>query len=236
MRMTERYIITSERYADAVLTQLIEYLEKEYNISIDEFDPFYEECNLEKFVELVFDEFPITIDTPNAEYDVEYCWNEFINSKDGRNAEDWITLQSQTYEISIIGEYLDNNLIAESVEDELGWFDEYFKINKDAKQLSKKDRDKIIEGFREGVVTTLSNGFCFNPDEYVEVVCAVNDEDGSTIEDLKHILGTQKQQIKNGYIFVRTGTYNPHLYGGADDIDFVYQILIGNLIYDAIRA
>ena len=45
MRLKERYTITGDRYADQILTYLIDFLEKKYKISIDKFDPFYEECN-----------------------------------------------------------------------------------------------------------------------------------------------------------------------------------------------
>lgn len=237
MRMIERYIITGDRYADQVLTYLIEFLEKKYNISIDEFDPFYEECNLEKFVELVFNEFPVTMDTPNAEYDVEYCWEEFINSKDGRNAEEWVEKQTETYETAIINEYLDDDLIAETLSDlgDIGkTFKEYFKICDDAKELSVKDKNEIIVAFKEGVLGELSNGFTFNPSEYCDVVCAINDEDESTEEDLFRTMKGASTEFKRGNILVRTLTSNPHLYDWAD-IDFIFEIRIGSLIYDAVR-
>lgn len=238
MKITERYIVTGDRYADQVLTQLIEFLEKKYNISIDKFDPFYDDCNLEKFIEFVFDEFPMTIDTPNAEYDVEWAWEEFINSKDGRNAEDWINKQTEKYEVAIINEYLDDDLIAETLSDlgDIGkTFKEYFKICDDAKQLSPKDKNEIIIAFKEGVMGELSNGFSFNPSEYCDVVCAINDEDESTEEDLFKTMKSASTEFKRGNILVRTMTSNPHLYDWAD-IDFVFEIRIGALIYDAVRA
>ena len=237
MRLKERYTITGDRYADQILTYLIDFLEKKYKISIDKFDPFYEECNLEKFVEFVFDEFPMTVNTPNAEYDVEWAWEEFINSKDGRNAEEWVEKQTETYETAIINEYLDNDLIAETLSDlgDIGkTFKEYFKICNDAKELSVKDKNEIIVAFKEGVLGELSNGFTFNPSEYCDVVCAINDEDESTEEDLFRTMKGASIEFKRGNILVRTMTSNPHLYDWAD-IDFIFEIRIGALIYDAVR-
>lgn len=236
MRMTERYVVTGDRYADQVLTYLIEFLEKKYNISIDEFDPFYEECNLEKFIEFVFNEFPMTVDTPNAEYDVEWAWEEFINSKDGRNAEDWINKQTEKYEVAIINEYLDNDLIAESLDkDDIDNIMLYLTQNAEAKSLNKKDKVEIVTAFNEGVTTKLSNGFSFNPSEYCDVVCAINDEDESTEEDLKRVMKSEQKEFQRGNILVRTIISNPHLYDWAD-IDFVFEIRIGALVYDAVRA
>lgn len=40
---------------------------------------------------------------------------------------------------------------------------------------------------------------------------------------------------KRGNILVRTATSNPHLYDWAD-IDFVFEIRIGALVYDTVRA
>lgn len=237
MRMSERYIVTGDRYADQILTYLIDFLEKKYKISIDKFDSFYEECNLEKFVELIFNEFPMTVYTPNAEYDVEWAWEEFINSKDGRNAEEWVEKQTETYETAIINEYLDNDLIAETLGDlgDIGkTFKEYFKICDDAKELSVKDKNEIIVAFKEGVLGELSNGFTFNPSEYCDVVCAINDEDESTEEDLFRTMKSASIEFKRGNILVRTMTSNPHLYDWAD-IDFIFEIRIGALIYDAVR-
>lgn len=236
MRMTEQYLVTGDRYADNVLTQLIDYLEKKYNISIDKFDPFYYGCNLEKYVEFVFSEFPLTVDTPNVDYDVEWSWNEFLDSKDGKDAEKWIDEQTEKYEVSIINEYLDNDLIAESLDkDDIDKIILYLTQNAEAKSLSKKDKAEIVTAFNEGVTTKLSNGFSFNPSEYCDVVCAINDEDESTEEDLKRVMKSEQKEFQRGNIFIRTMTSNPHLYDWAD-IDFVFEIRIGALVYDAVRA
>ena len=235
MRMMENYIITGDRYADAVISRLIDYLEKKYSISIDKFDPFYYGCNLEKYVEFVFSQFPLTVDTPNVGYDVEWSWNEFIDSKEGRNAQNWIDNQTEKYEISIINEYLDDDLIAESLDkDDSDNIMLYLTQNAEAKSLSKKDKSEIVTSFNEGVTTKLSNGFCFNPSEYCDVVCAINDEDESTEEDLKHIMKSEQKEFQRGNILVHTMISNPHLYDWAD-IDFVFEIRIGALVYDAIR-
>ena len=236
MRMMENYIITGDRYVDAVISRLIDYLEKKYNISIDKFDPFYEGCNLEKYVEFVFSEFPLTVDTPNIDYDVEWAWNEFIDSRDGKNAQDWIDNQTEKYEVSIINEYLDNDLIAESLDkDDIDNIMYYLAQNAEGKTLTKKDKAEIVTAFNEGVIGELSNGFSFNPSEYCDVVCAINDEDESTEEDLKRVMKSEQKEFQRGNILVRTATSNPHLYDWAD-IDFVFEIRIGALVYDAVRA
>jgi len=238
MRMMENYVVTGDRYADAVITKLIDYLEEKYDmLSIDKFDPFYYECNIEKYVELVYEEFPICADTPNCPYDVEWCWEKFLGTKDGRKAEKWIEENTTKYDISVINEYLDNDLIAETLSDlgDIGEsFKNYYKIDEDSKQLSKKDKDEIALAFNEGVIGKLSNGFSFSPSEYCEVVCAINDEDGNTDDDLRYKLDSWYKELKRGNILVRTATYNPRLYNG-DTIEFVFEIRIGALIYDAIH-
>ena len=94
---------------------------------------------------------------------------------------------------------------------------------------------RIARKVKEGVMGELSNGFSFNPSEYCDVVCAINDEDESTEEDLFRTMKSASTEFKRGNILVRTMTSNPHLYDWAD-IDFVFEIRIGALIYDAVRA
>ena len=45
----------------------------------------------------------------------------------------------------------------------------------------------------------------------------------------------EQKEFQRGNILVRTMTSNPHLYNWAD-IDFVFEIRIGALVYDAVRA
>ena len=120
MRMTESYYFTGDRYADAILTKLVDYLEK-IGYTIDKgkgsFEKFYDDANLEKFVEFVFDEFPMTVDTPNTDFDVEWSWNEFLDSKDGKIAREWIEDNPKEIDSAYFLDDLDKAFIAETVAD-----------------------------------------------------------------------------------------------------------------------
>ena len=176
MKLSENYIITGERYADAVLSKLIGFIESKYNISIDKFDPFYYGCNLEKYVELVYREFPLCMDTPNCPYDVEYCWNEFLNSKYGKSAEQWI--KEHTFiDSAYFYDDLDKETIAETMDFVKDWVKEFASKNPIGKKLSSADVKCIIDTINNAEIGTFENGYAWGADEFVEII--MNDHDGS---------------------------------------------------------
>ena len=112
---------TGDEYADYILTKLIYWLEDHENIYLNEFEKgvyvkFYDEANLEKFVELVFDAYPLAVDTPNIDYDIEWCWNEFLHSSAGRYAKAWLENYSPIIESAYFLDDLDKPTIAETMD------------------------------------------------------------------------------------------------------------------------
>lgn len=202
MRLNERYYFTGDRYADAILTQLLDYLEKEKNIHINEFEKgafakWYDEANLEKFVELVYDEFPLTMDTPNVDYDVEWSWNEFLDSKEGKQAKEWLENYSPVYENGLFLEILDKETIAETMDFITKPVEEFCKNNPIGKKLSKKDKDCIIETIREAEIGEFENGYTWGADEFTNI--EMTDHDGEhNYSDVRNEMDKYMKYAKDG--------------------------------------
>ena len=244
MRMDEgisyKYNFSGDRYIDYALSYWLEWWNKENNRQFDptnkQLDELFLEKGFDKLAEIIFEEFPICARTTNCDFDAKWCWDLFTDTKEGRKAEAWLEESGVTkIDSSIVNEYLDYNLIAESLgSEEIDLLKGYLASNKDAKLLKKADKDKIVTAFEEGVFCELSNGFAFTPNEYAEVAMCVNDESGATEEDLDNLMKNRASALKKGNLLVRTNLWNPRLYNG-EDIDFVFEILIGTLVYEAVR-
>lgn len=196
MKLNERYTVTGDRYADQILTQLIEYVEDKYSMSIDKFDPFYYGCNLEKFVEFVFDEFPMTVDTPNAEYDVEWAWNEFLNSKEGKVAEEWIS-ENAVIDSAYFYDDLDKATIAETMDFIEKPIEEFAKNNSVGKKLSKKDVQCLIDTISEAEIGEFENGYTWSADEFDEIL--MTDHDGEhNYDDIRKEMNNYMKYAKDG--------------------------------------
>lgn len=171
----ERYTVTGDRYADQILTLLIEYVEDKYAMSIDKFDPFYNGCDLDKFVELVYEEFPMTVDTPNAEYDVEWAWEKFINSKDGKKAVEWIA-DNEVIDSAYFLDDLDKATIAETQDFVEEAVDEFCSKNAVGKKLSKADKKILIDTIKDADIGKFTNGYSWSADEFTAI--EMTDHDG----------------------------------------------------------
>lgn len=189
--ITERYTVTGDRYADQILTLLIEYVEDKYSMSIDKFDPFYNGCNLEKFVEFVYENFPMTVDTPNAEYDVEWAWEEFINSKDGKVAKEWIS-DNAVIDSSYFLDDLDKATIAETQDFVKEAVDEFCSKNPIGKKLSAKDKKVLITTVEEADIGEFTNGYKWSADEFTEII--MTDHDGE--HEYKDISKGESEYLK----------------------------------------
>ena len=179
MRMTESYYFTGDRYADAILTKLVDYLEK-IGYTIDKgkgsFEKFYDDANLEKFVEFVFDEFPMTVDTPNTDFDVEWSWNEFLDSKDGKIAREWIEDNPKEIDSAYFLDDLDKAFIAETVADVKLVVNEFCTKNEYGKKLSKKDKQCLIDTINDADIGEFENGYTWGADEFTYIL--MTDHDG----------------------------------------------------------
>ena len=172
---------TGDEYADYILTKLIYWLEDHENIYLNEFEKgvyvkFYDEANLEKFVELVFDAYPLAVDTPNIDYDIEWCWNEFLHSSAGRYAKAWLEDYSPIIESAYFLDDLDKPTIAETMDFIERPMEEFFTKNPIGKKLSKHDKQVMINAIENADIGEFNNGYTWGADEFTEII--MTDHDG----------------------------------------------------------
>ena len=177
-----RNYFTGDRYADQILTVLTNYLEDKQNIIIDDYEVFYDEAGLEKYVEFIFNEFPLSVDTPNFEYDAEWAWNAFLETKAGQKALEWIENYSPVIKSIYLLDELDDNVIADT--------------NPLGKKLKVSDRKEIVKAL-EGEMGEFKNGYTWNPSEYVSILMSNHDGE-HTYEDIRKEMNNYKKYAQNG--------------------------------------
>ena len=175
MRLTESNYFTGDRYADSILTKLTDYLE-DLGYVITDYETFYDSADLEKFVGFVFDEFPMTVDTPNADYDVKWSWEEFLDSKEGKSAKQWIEDNPKEIDSAYFYDDLDKATIAETMDFIEKPIEEFCKSNSIGKQLSKKDKQCLIDTISNAEIGEFENGYTWGADEYTKII--MTDHDG----------------------------------------------------------
>ena len=196
----DNIFFTGDSYADQILTKLVYWLEDNTDIQLNEFEKgvyvkFYDECNLEKFVELVFDEYPLAVDTPNFDYDIEYCWNEFIR-KD-RQAKEWVENFTPVIESSTFLDDLDAPTIAETIDGCEYVIDEFCSKNPIGKKLKAHDKKVMVDTIDNAEIGEFSNGYTWSADEFTDIV--MTDYDGEhNRSDVFKEMNNYLKYAKNG--------------------------------------
>lgn len=209
---------TGDRTTDRIMNIWADWYSKKYHsnkleeLKNNELDELMYRVGMEDFVSFVLEEFP-QMDMIGFDYDVESTWDMFLsNTKIGYDVEEALSEFMETYTIdcALVNEYVDDDLIAESVFDTM--FDDFFSLNNVGKKVKMKDRKILIKSFTEGTVESFSTGFSFSPSEYAYVVMAENDEEGHTRDDVYKYVKDSKKHAKDGYLVIDEIISNPRLY------------------------